>query len=389
MSTFLRHTSLRSSVPQRGSATLCASLVKSAYRLAFIAVTALILCGSSLPLRAHQKCGSDRGASVYSLSVRMASFANSELCHVYACSSGVSAGIWAVDTIPTDTIPGDTISTDSVEVGADANAIDTTADELIGSEIDSTADSTLPPQEVQQPLQPWSAQLRGVFSSQQQRAGVDLSGNQVTADAGLRLAHDIGLYLEYVGTRRLGSGGMLQQNTFSGGYSYDVSDQWSLSADVSIYRYPNDSVNALAQSPASLSLSADWGGEEWEAGLCFERFFGTTKFNYLTGSIGRSFFIDEESSFFATPSLSVTFASSTFKPRNPARPPRTSFSLSAIVMDVFVNTEIGYGFSVFADPMLVISYQKDLLKVIRGSASAVSKSILPLLTAGLRYTVRW
>jgi hypothetical protein len=58
-------------------------------------------------------------------------------------------------------------------------------------------------------------------------------------------------------------------------------------------------------------------------------------------------------------------------------------------MDVFVNTEIGYGFSVFADPMLVISYQKDLLKFIRGSASAVSKSILPLLTAGLRYTVRW
>ncbi len=293
------------------------------------------------------------------------------------------------DTLEPDTLnpdrPGpDTLTTKQDGIGADSVKADDTTDSL-----DADTDSLMVPEEESAPLPPWSIQARTVLSSQQQRAGVDLSGSQMTLDGGLRLGHTAGPYADVVGTQRLGASAVYQQTSITGGYTLSLSDAWDLSGDVTVYRYPNDSVNALAQSPASLSLSADWGGEEWEAGVSLERFLGTNTFTYLSGSTGYTFFLRDDASIFVTPSASVTFASSTYTRKNTGRSIRTRFSLSVIVIDVFFNADIGAGFSLFADPTLMISYQKDLLKVLRGSANAVTRSFQPGLTRGLRYTVRF
>ncbi len=293
------------------------------------------------------------------------------------------------DTLEPDTLepdlPGpDTLTTKQDGIGADSVEADDTTDSL-----GAGTDSVTVPEEESAPLPPWSIQARTVLSSQQQRAGVDLSGSQMTLDGGLRLGHTAGPYADVVGTQRLGASAVYQQTSITGGYTLSLSDAWDLSGDVTVYRYPNDSVNALAQSPASLSLSADWGGEEWEAGVSLERFLGTNTFTYLSGSTGYTFFLRDDASIFVTPSASVTFASSTYTRKNTGRSIRTRFSLSVIVIDVFFNADIGAGFSLFADPTLMISYQKDLLKVLRGSANAVTRSFQPLVTMGLRYTVRF
>ena len=293
------------------------------------------------------------------------------------------------DTLEPDTLnpdlPGpDTLTTKQDGIGADSVEADDTKDSS-----DAGTDSVTVPEEEPAPLPPWSIQARTVLSSQQQRAGVDLSGSQMTLDGGLRLGHTAGPYADVVGTQRLGASAVYQQTSITGGYALSLSDAWDLSGDVTVYRYPNDSVNALAQSPASLSLSADWGGEEWEAGVSLERFLGTNTFTYLSGSTGYTFFLRDDASIFVTPSASVTFASSTYTRKNTGRSIRTRFSLSVIVIDVFFNADIGAGFSLFADPTLMISYQKDLLKVLRGSANAVTRSFQPLVTMGLRYTVRF
>lgn len=293
------------------------------------------------------------------------------------------------DTLEPDTLepdlPGpDTVTTRDGGIDADSVEADDTADSL-----DADTDSLTVPEEEPAPLPPWSIQARTVLSSQKQRAGVDLSGSQMTLDGGLRLGHTAGPYADVVGTQRLGASGVYQQTAITGGYTLSLSDAWDLSGDVTLYRYPNDSVNALAQSPASLSLSADWAGEEWEAGVSLERFLGTNTFTYLNGSAGYTVFLRDDASIFVTPSACVTLASSTYTRKTTGKSVKTRFSLSSVVIDVFINADIGAGFSLFADPTLMISYQKDLLKVLRGSANAVTRSFQPLVTLGLRYTLRF
>lgn len=290
------------------------------------------------------------------------------------------------DTLRTEPDTLGTPGGDSVDVEDSLDGV-TGADSLMAS--DSAGMESKELNEPEEPDAQWNVQARTVLSTVKQRAGVDLSGSQTTLDGGLRLAHTIGAYLDVVGTRRMGSNGLYQQTAFTGGYTLSLSDSWDLTGDFTIYKYPNDSVNALAQSPASLSLSADWAGDEWEAGVCLERFLGTNTFTYLTGSTGYTFFLSGDASVFCTPSIGVTFGSSTTTRRNSGRTFRSRMSLSSIVIDAFVNADIGAGFSVFADPTLMISYQKDLLKVLRGSANAVTRTLQPLVTLGLRYTLRF
>ncbi|MFM7773363.1 MAG: hypothetical protein ACKO9V_00795 [Candidatus Kapaibacterium sp.] len=319
--------------------------------------------------------------------------------------SGPRAYMVTADTLEPDTLAPDTLAPDTLQpetpdpVLPDPDTVrpqtdPLAADSMAADDGSDTTGTTDPvdlsvPEEAPAPSPPWSLQARSVLSSQKQRAGVDLSGSQVTVDGGLRLGHASGAYADVVGTRRLGADGLYQQTAITGGYSLSLSDAWDLTGDVTLYRYPNDSVNALAQSPASFSLSADWAGEEWEAGVSVERFLGTNTFTYLTGSTGYTVFLTDDASVFVTPAASVSFASSTYIRKATGRSVRSRVSLSAIVLDVFVNADIGAGFSLFADPTLMISNQKDLLKVLRGSANAVERTLQPLLTIGLRYSLRF
>lgn len=310
----------------------------------------------------------------------------------------VGANKPAIDTVEPDTTEPEEPDTSRTEPdtlgipGGDSVDVEDSLDGVTGADSLVASDSAgmeSKESDEPEPQTKWNVQARSVLSTVKQRAGVDLSGSQTTLDGGLRLAHTIGAYLDVVGTRRMGSNGFYQQTAFTGGYTLSLSDSWDLTGDFTIYKYPNDSVNALAQSPASLSLSADWAGDEWEAGVCLERFLGTNTFTYLTGSTGYTFFLSGDASVFCTPSIGVTFGSSTTTRRNSVRTFRDRMSLSSIVIDAFVNADIGAGFSVFADPTLMISYQKDLLKVLRNSAIAVTRTLQPLVTLGLRYTLRF
>ena len=240
---------------------------------------------------------------------------------------------------------------------------------------------------VEEPMPPWSAQVRGVLSTFKQRAGVDISGSSVTLDGGARISHRSGLSLDVVTTRRPGSNVQFQQTAFSLGYAVSLSDEYDFSVDGTLYRYPNDSVNAFAQSPASLSMAVDWTGEEWDAGFGIDRFIGTNSFTYVNFSAGRTFYAGSavslpDDDLFISPSLGVTAAKTTSARKNKAT---GSFGLSSIMFDVFVNARLSQSISLFIDPGVLLTYQRDLLKVLRGNAASASKATQFLLSIGIRW----
>ena len=252
-------------------------------------------------------------------------------------------------------------------------------------------DSVEVSEEETESLPPWSAQIRTVVATVKQRAGIDISGgNGMTIDAGARVGHRSGVSLDMVGTRRAGSSNPYQQTALTLGYTGALSDEFDLTVDGTLYSYPNDSVSAFAQSPASFSFAIDWSGEVWEAGFSADRYIGTNAITNLTTSIGRTFYIGElfsaqEYDVFVAPSLSVSASKTSSARKN--KMVSNGFGISAIVLDVFINAKLGYGFSFFADPGVLFSYQKDLVKVLRGNASAVGRSTQVLLSLGLRWDV--
>ncbi len=248
------------------------------------------------------------------------------------------------------------------------------------TEVEETVDSS-----ETEPSKPWRVSIKAQCSSLNERKGVDLGGNAPTLELSARVMHDIGAYVSFCGTERLSSPLFYQQSTLSAGYSYDYSDNISLSADASVYGYPNDSVNALAGSPASLSLALDVAGKGLDYGFSLDHYFGNPVANYLTAAVSHDFSIGEEEALSLTPCLSLTYGSTKYKLKK-LNTEKTVRGLSAATIDLYASYRLGGGFTLSADPTLVVSFQKDLLKVFKGNLNATSKVTQFLIVASLRYS---
>ncbi len=230
----------------------------------------------------------------------------------------------------------------------------------------------------------WKCSAKAQVSSMSQRAGIDLSANKPTSSLMLKLQHDIGVYASVEGVERLSSPLLYQQTTLRAGYVYSASDEWDLSADVSLFRYPSDTLNALAGSTAALSLSADYSGDMVDCSTSLDHYFGNPASTFLSVDVSHTFVFGEQQDFSLSPDLQVCVGADKYHIKK-LNLTKTLRGLNSVSIDCYANYRLGSGFSIGADPMLLFSFQKDLLKVIKGDANATTRATQFLIVCTLMY----
>lgn len=246
-----------------------------------------------------------------------------------------------------------------------------------------TADTT-----AEEPPKPWSLSLRSNYRTSHVRKGVELSGNAPTMDGGFSLSHDIGISFSMTGTERLGKNGFYQQTFFNLGYSYEAKQWLELSADLSFYDYPNDTLNPLAGTNASFSLAAAMDAGWFDIDLTFDRYFGSDAANYLSFDFSKYIGFGEDEDFSIMPSAGICFTSFELqtlrlvtKKGNTVSKTKKVRGLSSLSGDIAISYYLGKGFSLSLDPMLLIAFQQDV--------NSKSRKAQLLITAGVRYFINW
>jgi len=228
------------------------------------------------------------------------------------------------------------------------------------------------------PPKQWTVSARTNIMTSQIRSGVELSNNQPTGDFGMKVSHAIGLNGGFKMVRRLGTNGFHQQTNYSIGYDYELSDALSLSADYTYYKYPNADVNPLASTTSSLSLSASLDAKIVYVDFNIDRYFGTDPANFFSIDVSQFFLVGKEELLSIAPNLDISLTSFTYKTKNNGI--KTIRGLSSISLDVMFGYNLGNGFSISADPMLLQTIQRDLL--------IKSKQLQFVITAGIRYKLK-
>ena len=269
---------------------------------------------------------------------------------------------------------------------ADSTVTDT--EDVDSTESDASVDSA----EVTEAVvhHKWKAQAKTVFSTQKQHDGVDLSGNAPTGDFSLKLSHESGLYASVTGTQRFGSTAEYQQTTISGGYTFSAADWCDLSADLTLNRFPNDTINALASNPVIMSFAADFYPDFMDISLSLDHYFGVPSANYLSLVLAKTYVLDKAERFTLTPGFSIAYSSSKYKYKGVKLSGTLNVKgISSTSIDLYADYNLGSGFSLSLDPTILISFQRDLLKVLKGNTNALSKSTQLVVIAGLRYNLRF
>ncbi|MFN8367943.1 MAG: hypothetical protein U0Y96_11985 [Candidatus Kapaibacterium sp.] len=247
---------------------------------------------------------------------------------------------------------------------------------------DESTDTTFVLDEIdttEPPPKKWSLSLKSNIMTSQIRNGVDLSENNPTGDLGFKINHANGLHGGIKGVRRLGTNGFYQQTNIALGYDYEYSESLSFSADYTYYRYPNPDVNPLASTTSSLSLSASLDAKVVYVDFCFDRYLGTDPANFFSIDVSQFFLVGKEELLSIAPNFDISFTS--FKFTNKNKVTKTIRGVSSISLDVMFGYDIGKGFSISADPMLLQTVQRDL--VIK------TKQLQLVFTAGIRYKFKW
>ncbi|MFA6470298.1 MAG: hypothetical protein WCW35_15495 [Bacteroidota bacterium] len=111
------------------------------------------------------------------------------------------------------------------------------------------------------------------YSTAQITHGVDVSGNQGIISNGISVGHANGLSFSYVNTSLLT--GTTLNHTFCAGYSYDFTDFFSGDIEFTHTRYPDQSINAVAEFPNALAVSVSADLQLFDLSLSYDKYFGT------------------------------------------------------------------------------------------------------------------
>ena len=227
---------------------------------------------------------------------------------------------------------------------------------------DANADDDSDPPLDTIPAKKWTLTSRTTFKNNSFRNGVDLSDGNSTLDVGFKISHSVGAYASVTGTQRLGSDALYQQTVVATGYSYSAADWCDLSADIYYYKYPNDSINALAGSSTTLSLSADFYTSILDFGLYYDRYFGNDQASFITLGASHDFEIDKDGDLTLSPSFSMSLTK--YEIARPLKKDvlKTRWLKSSLSFDVYCDYYIGKNFFLSFDPMILVPYDVNLLK---------------------------
>lgn len=136
-------------------------------------------------------------------------------------------------------------------------------------------------QDDNEPVPPWNVTVGSRYMSRYTNYGVDLSQNKSALGYDLAFTHEEGFTASCAAIQTLGSGGDIQQWSLGAGYTWQISESFSLTGEYTHYVYANDSVNILASLTNGLSFSADLSLDDVDIGVSYDTFLGTNTASYF------------------------------------------------------------------------------------------------------------
>lgn len=202
----------------------------------------------------------------------------------------------------------------------------------------------------------WTGSLSFRAQSRLAQYGLEAAPEGVTFVAGGGISHRSGFSFD-LSTAWQPSPWIMQRFTASAEYEWTLSEVWVLGASIERSWYPTGSVNPLATSPLSISISGGYDGEVWSLGAGFDRYLGGEGASYI--SVDASVFVAMEGFNLlplATASFGTQTVASAILQRGKGKTQVGSSSVSTITglssADVFlvIQVPLGSGWSCSAMP---------------------------------------
>jgi len=112
--------------------------------------------------------------------------------------------------------------------------------------------------------------------------GIDLGNEQSAAGFSLGVDHQSGFSAAVGGIHTLGDPAELQNWNVSVGYTWDVTEWMTLSAEYAYYSYVNDSANVLAALTNTIGVGFDLDLGSASLGLSYDTYLGTNSASYIS-----------------------------------------------------------------------------------------------------------
>ncbi|MCK5077332.1 MAG: hypothetical protein KAR38_13200 [Calditrichia bacterium] len=112
--------------------------------------------------------------------------------------------------------------------------------------------------------------------------GIDLAGENPAWGLNSSLSHKSGFYSDVYFTRPAKTPYESQQFTFDVGYEKEVSSRFTMSGEFSQFLVSSDTVNLLSQFSNMISVNAEFNLKNFDFGLSYDRFLGSSGANYFS-----------------------------------------------------------------------------------------------------------
>ena len=119
----------------------------------------------------------------------------------------------------------------------------------------------------------WSGSVSVRAQSRLAQYGLDAAPERVTLVSGGSISHVSGFSFGLSAAAQPGPW-TIQRFTASSAYEQTLADVWTVELSIDRNWYPAGSVNPLAESPTSVSVTAGYDGDLWSFGAGFDRYLG-------------------------------------------------------------------------------------------------------------------
>ena len=222
----------------------------------------------------------------------------------------------------------------------------------------------------------WTISPHSRYENKDISGGVDLSNDLPTLLYGVRVERAGGLSFDIFAANLLGSGGGLEKWSAVLGYSYTATSWLTLSAELSYFKFKNDSLNAIANLRNALTLGVTFPTKVVNIGLSYNTYFGGGSASYYGLNFDQTY---KKGDLSFNPVLNFTFISQTIdqirlasyrkilKSGRPVGKPGTTTptsvtvtGMSGITLSAGLSYDLGSGFTVDALPAYVYSPKEEL-----------------------------
>ncbi|MCU0411313.1 MAG: hypothetical protein MUF82_02105 [Bacteroidetes bacterium] len=159
---------------------------------------------------------------------------------------------------------------------------------------------------------PWSASVGVRYLSRYTAYGIDLGNEQPAAGFSIGIDHQSGLSASIGGIHTLEDPAELQNWNVSAGYSLEVTEWMTISAEYSHYSYVNDSTNVLAALTNTIGVGLDLSVGPASLGVSYDSYLGTNSASYFSLDASMFFSVGR---FAVLPLVQATFMSQTIEDR--------------------------------------------------------------------------